>query len=75
MNSTPDDLLTRKETAALCKISDRTLDRQNDLPRVQPTVRRIMYRRSDVVAWIATKTAPRANAPMNDRAAQPADAA
>ncbi len=62
MNNSPDDLLTRKETAALCKISDRTLDRQNDLPRVQLTARRIMYRRSDVLAWIATKTAPRATA-------------
>ena len=32
VNSTPDDLLTRKETAVFCKISERTLDRQTELP-------------------------------------------
>lgn len=51
-----DELLDRKEAAAFCKISNRTLDRQVDLPRVKLTARRVVYRKSDLVAWIDAKT-------------------
>lgn len=51
-----DELLDRKEAASLLKISDRTLDRQTDLPRVKLTARRVLYRRSDLMAWIESKT-------------------
>jgi predicted DNA-binding transcriptional regulator AlpA len=50
-----DELLDRKEAASLLKISDRTLDRQTDLPRVKLTARRIVYRKSDLMAWIEAK--------------------
>lgn len=52
-----DELLDRKEAAAFCKISERTLDRQADLPRVKLTARRIVFRRSDLIAWIEAKAA------------------
>lgn len=54
--ATTDELLDRKEAAAFCKISDRTLDRQTDLPRVKLTARRVVYRKSDLIAWIESKT-------------------
>lgn len=73
MNTSPDVLLSRKEAAAFCKISERTLDRQTDLPRVNLTERRIMYRQSDLLTWIAGKTTPRAAS--NDNASSPKDAA
>jgi predicted DNA-binding transcriptional regulator AlpA len=50
-----DELLDRKEAAALCKISERTLDRQADLPRVKLTARRVVFRKSDLLAWIESK--------------------
>ncbi len=76
MNAFSDALLSRKEAAVFCKISERTLDRQTDLPRVNLTERRIMYRQSDLLAWIAGKTAPRAPAvPVNDNRSLPNDAA
>jgi predicted DNA-binding transcriptional regulator AlpA len=71
MNTTIDALLDRKEAAAFCKISERTLDRQINVPRVKLTARRIMYRQSDLLSWIAGKTATRANdnqAPTPDAA-------
>jgi predicted DNA-binding transcriptional regulator AlpA len=46
------ELLDRKEAAAYCKISERTLDRQPDLRRIKLTARRILYRRSDLIEWI-----------------------
>ena len=50
-----DELLDRKEAASFCKVSERTLDRQTDLPRVKLTARRVVYRRSDLIAWIEAK--------------------
>lgn len=57
-----DLLLTRAEAARMLKISDRTLDRFSDLPRVRVGRRRIMYRQSDIEAYIARQieTAQRA---------------
>jgi len=55
-----DELFDRKTAADFCKISKRTLDRQADLPRVKLTERRIMYRKSDVLAWIGRKVSTRA---------------
>ena len=57
-----DELLDKKAAAAFCKISERTLDRQTDLPRVKLTERRILYRASDLTAWIARKVQPTAAA-------------
>jgi len=54
-----DELLDRKEAAAFCKISERTLDRQPDLPRVKLTARRVVFRKSDLAAWIESKAAAR----------------
>ena len=53
-----DDLLDRKEAARLCKISERTLDRQKDIRRIKLTARRIVFRRSDLVTWIESKAHP-----------------
>jgi hypothetical protein len=47
-----DEFLDRKQAAALLKISERTLDRQSDIPRIRITARRILYRRSDLLAWV-----------------------
>ena len=55
-----DDLLDRKEAAGLCKISERTLDRQKDITRIKLTARRIVFRRSDLLAWIESKAQPAA---------------
>lgn len=46
------DLLDRKSAAALLKISDRTLDRLPDLPRVRLSARRVVYRRADLERYI-----------------------
>lgn len=55
------ELLDRKEAAQFCKFSERTLDRQTDLPRVRLTARRIVYRKSDLIAWIERRAiAPQA---------------
>jgi hypothetical protein len=54
-----DELLDRKESAALLKVSVRTLDRQTDLPRVKLTQRRIMYRKCDLKALIKRKVSMR----------------
>ncbi len=51
-----DELLDRKEAANFLKISHRTLDRQIDLPRVKLTARRVVFRKSDLLAWIEAKT-------------------
>lgn len=61
VSTTTDTLLDRKEAAVFCKISERTLDRQPDLPRVKLTARRIMYRQSDLQSWVASKIAPPAS--------------
>ena len=45
-----DELLDRKEAANFCKVSERTLDRQTDLPRVKLPARRVVYCRSDLDA-------------------------
>lgn len=55
-----EELLDRKGAAAFCKISERTLDRQTDLPRVKLTARRIVFRKSDLLTWIEARTTPRA---------------
>lgn len=52
-----DELLDRDEAANLCRFSKRTLDRQTDLPRIKLTTRRVVYRRSDLLAWIEAKAA------------------
>lgn len=57
-----DELLDRKEAAAFCKISDRTLDRQTGLPRIKLTERRIVYRRSDLENWISARVETRSAA-------------
>ena len=50
-----EELLDRREAAVFCKISERTLDRQPDIPRIKLTARRIVFRRSDLLAWIEAK--------------------
>ncbi len=57
-----DELLDKKQTAKILRISERTLDRLTDLPRVKLTERRILYRASDLTAWIARKVQPTAAA-------------
>ncbi|MGC9217235.1 helix-turn-helix transcriptional regulator [Acidithiobacillus sp.] len=52
-----DELFDRKGAATFCKISERTLDRQPDLPRVKLTARRIVFRKSDLQAWIERRAA------------------
>lgn len=46
------ELLDRNAAANLLGISNRTLDRLSDLPRVRLTERRIVYRRADIVKYI-----------------------
>lgn len=46
------ELLDRNAAAKLLGISNRTLDRMFDLPRVRLTERRIVYRRADIVRYI-----------------------
>lgn len=52
-----DELLTEREAAALLRLSQRTLQRLHAEggapPKVRLTMRRIAYRRSDLLAWIA----------------------
>lgn len=50
-----EDLLARKETAALLRISTRTLDRLETLPRIKLTARRILFRRSDIRNWVNSR--------------------
>ncbi len=46
------ELLDRHRAAALLGISDRTLDRIEDLPRIRLSARRVAYRRSDLEKYI-----------------------
>lgn len=50
-----EELLDKKESAKFCKISTRTLDRQADLPRIKLTARRIVFRKSDLLAWVNSR--------------------
>ncbi|HQT62588.1 MULTISPECIES: AlpA family transcriptional regulator [unclassified Acidiphilium] len=52
---TETDLLDRKQAAAFLKISDRTLDRIADLPRVRIGLRRVLYRRADLAAYVTRR--------------------
>lgn len=46
------ELLDRREASAFLKISDRTLDRLSDLPRIKIGGRRVVFRRSDLLAYV-----------------------
>ncbi len=46
------ELLDRHRAAALLGISDRTLDRIEDLPRVRLSARRVAYRRADLERYV-----------------------
>jgi predicted DNA-binding transcriptional regulator AlpA len=54
---THDEIVDRKEAAKFLKLSERTLDRQTDLPRVKLSVRRVGYRYSDLQKWIESRAA------------------
>jgi predicted DNA-binding transcriptional regulator AlpA len=51
-----DKLLSRSQAAAFLGISDRTLDRQEDIPRIKLTARRIVYKESDLTAYVEART-------------------
>jgi predicted DNA-binding transcriptional regulator AlpA len=55
------ELLTERETAELLRMSTRTLQRLTAQhagpPKLRLTVRRIAYRRVDVLAWIEGRKA------------------
>lgn len=51
----PDRMLNRVETARMLGISDRTLDRLPDLPRLKLSPSRVGYRLSDVLAWMQSR--------------------
>lgn len=55
-----DELLTRAETAAYLRVSLRALERMEETgeapARVAVSVRRFVYRKSDVRAWVAMRT-------------------
>jgi predicted DNA-binding transcriptional regulator AlpA len=55
MSYTAEELWTRKQAADFCNVSTKTLDRQGDLPRVKLTARRVVFRKSDLLAWIDRK--------------------
>jgi hypothetical protein len=59
-NSEPllSDYFTQKEAAAELKVTDRTLDRWQRLregPPITRLGRRILYRRSSLLAWLSTR--------------------
>jgi excisionase family DNA binding protein len=57
-----DELLDRKEAARYLHVSDRTLDRIGEIPRIKIGDRKIFFRRSDLANYIATRTEIRAAA-------------
>jgi predicted DNA-binding transcriptional regulator AlpA len=57
-----DDLLNRKQAADFLHVSDRTLDRIPEIPRIRVGERRIFFRRSDLAAYLAARTETRAAA-------------
>ena len=52
-----DDLLDRKEAAALLRISARTLERLTGIPAIKVSDRRVVYRKGDLLDWIASRRA------------------
>jgi predicted DNA-binding transcriptional regulator AlpA len=55
----PDTLLTGRETAALLRLSERTLERYRTAgtgPRFSALGRAIRYRRRDLLAWVEAAT-------------------
>jgi Helix-turn-helix domain len=64
-NSEPllSDYFTQREAAAELKITDRTLDRWQRLregPPITRLGRRILYRRSSLLAWLSAREGSRA---------------
>jgi predicted DNA-binding transcriptional regulator AlpA len=57
-----DVVLTQAETARMLRLSDRTLQRLDEIgeapPRIQLTGRRVGYWKRDVLAWLQARTAP-----------------
>ncbi len=53
------ELLDRQRAAALLGVSDRTLDRLADIPRVRLSPRRVAYRRTDLERYIEQRTESR----------------
>ena len=49
------DLLDRKSAAAFLQISERSLDRIPNLPRVRVGQRRILFRKSDLAEYVASR--------------------
>lgn len=53
------ELLDRQRAAALLGVSDRTLDRITDIPRVRLSPRRVAYRRIDLEKYVEQRTETR----------------
>ena len=57
-----DIVLTQSEAAKMLRLSDRTLQRLDELgkapPRIQLTGRRVGYWKRDCFAWLKARTAP-----------------
>lgn len=53
------DLMSRRDSADFLGVSERTLDRIPQIPRVKIGERRIMFRRSDLVDYVAGRTETR----------------
>ncbi len=51
----PDRILNRFETARMLGISDRTLDRLTDLPKLKLSASRVGYRLSAVLDWMQSR--------------------
>jgi len=51
-----DELLDRKQAAKYLRVSDRTLDRIPEIPRIKIGDRRIFFRLSDLVGYVASRT-------------------
>ncbi|MGC9272138.1 helix-turn-helix transcriptional regulator [Acidiphilium sp.] len=51
-----DELLDRKQAAKYLHVSDRTLDRIPEIPRVKIGDRRIFFRLSDLAGYVASRT-------------------
>jgi len=56
------ELLDRQRAAALLGVSDRTLDRITDIPRVRLSARRVAYRRADLERYVEQRTETRSAA-------------
>ncbi len=54
-----DELLDRKQAANFLHVSDRTLDRIPEIPRIKIGDRRIFFRMSDLAGYVASRVETR----------------